>query len=119
MDLVHHSGPAVSGHYVYSGWSERMAVLGRGYLVMSDAFGCIETRLPIPIVEIHPDNGSEFLNVHLLRYWRNRVRGVKLSRSRPYQKNDYRFVEQKNQTLVRAYLGNERLVEPMKERMRR
>lgn len=29
-------------------------------------------------------------------------------RSRPYQKNDNRFVEQKNATLVRAYLGKTR-----------
>jgi hypothetical protein len=32
-----------------------------------------------------------------------------LSRSRPYRKNDNRFVEQKNSTLVRAYLGYQRL----------
>ncbi len=76
---------------------------------MSDAFRQIEARLPMPILELHPDNGSEFLNAHLIRYWRNLVQGVQLSRSRPYQKNDNRFVEQKNQCLVRAYLGNERL----------
>jgi len=117
VDLVHHSGAVVSGHYVhtlqmidvFSGWSERVAVLGRSYLVMSDAFRRIETRLPLPILEIHPDNGSEFLNDHLVRYWRSLIKDVELSRSRPYQKNDNRFVEQKNQTLVRAYLGHERL----------
>ena len=70
-----------------------MAVLGRSYLVMSDAFRRIETRLPMPILELHPDNGSEFLNAHLIRYWRNLLQGVQLSRSRPYQKNDNRFVE--------------------------
>ena len=35
--------------------------------------------------------------------------GLRLSRSRPYRKNDNRFVEQKNATLVRAYIGYERL----------
>jgi hypothetical protein len=34
---------------------------------------------------------------------------VTLSRSRPYHKNDNRFVEQKNATLVRRYLGDIRL----------
>jgi len=34
---------------------------------------------------------------------------VRLSRSRPYHKNDNPRVEQKNYTLVRAYLGDERL----------
>jgi hypothetical protein len=60
-------------------------------------------------VEIHPDNGSEFLNAHLVRFWREVITGVRLSRSRPYHKNDNRFVEQKNATLVRAYLGHDRL----------
>ena len=32
-----------------------------------------------------------------------------MSRSRPYCKNDNRFVEQKNSSLVRAYAGYERL----------
>ena len=35
--------------------------------------------------------------------------GATLSRSRPYQKNDNRHVEQKNSPLVRAYLGFARL----------
>jgi hypothetical protein len=60
-------------------------------------------------VEIHPDNGSEFFNHHMLRFWGEIVQGVKLSRSRPFHKNDNPRVEQKNSTLVRAYLGHERL----------
>jgi len=116
-DLVHHCGPTASGEYVCSlqlidvatGWSERWAVMGRSYLVMKDAFLCILARLPFPVMEVHPDNGSEFFNHHMLRFWGEIVQGVKLSRSRPYHKNDNRFVEQKNATLIRAYLGNERL----------
>lgn len=117
VDLVHHCGPSASGDYVHTlqmidvctGWSERMAVLGRSYVVMQDAFRWLSCRLPFPVLEIHPDNGSEFFNNHLLRFWKDRVQGVLLSRSRPYQKNDNRFVEQKNATLVRAYLGYDRL----------
>lgn len=117
VDLVHHCGSSASGDYVHTlqmidvctGWSERMAVLGRSYVVMQDAFRWLSCRLPFPILEIHPDNGSEFFNSHLLRFWKDRVQGVALSRSRPYQKNDNRFVEQKNATLVRAYLGHDRL----------
>jgi len=112
-DLVHHCGLIASGEYVCSlqmidvatGWSERAAVLGRSYLVMEDAFLCILPRLSFPVLEIHPDNGSEFLNHHMLRFWGETVQGVRLSRSRPYHKNDNRFVEQKNFTLIRAYLG--------------
>jgi len=117
VDLVHHCGPSASGEYIHTiqmidvatGWSERVAVLGRSYLVMEDAFRRILARLPFPMLEIHSDNGSEFFNHHLLRFWKDIVQGVQLSRSRPYQKNDNRFVEQKQSTLVRAYLGYDRL----------
>jgi hypothetical protein len=117
VDMVHHCGISASGHYIHTlqmidvttGWSERVATLGRSYLVMQDAFCRIQARLPFPVVEIHPDNGSEFLNDHLVRFWKDTFQGVRLSRSRAWQKNDNRFVEQKNNTLVRAYLGYERL----------
>jgi hypothetical protein len=116
VDLVHHCGPSASGEYMHTvqmidvatGWSERVAVLGRSYLVMEAAFRRCVTRLPFPVIEIHPDNGSEFFNHHLIRFWKDAVCGVQLSRSRPYHKDDNRFVEQKNFSLVRAYLGYDR-----------
>jgi transposase InsO family protein len=116
VDLVHHSGSTASGEYmctlqmvdVATGWSERVAVLGRSFVVMKHAFQTILRRLPFPVLEIHSDNGGEFLNSHMFRLWGDTVKGVTLSRSRPYQKNDNRNVEQKNSTLVRAYLGFER-----------
>jgi hypothetical protein len=117
VDLVHHCGPTTGGHYIHSlqmidiatGWSERVATLGRSYLVMRDGFLHILTRLPFPVVEVHSDNGSEFLNDHMVRFWRVENNGVELSRGRPHHKNDQPFVEQKNSTLVRAYFGYERL----------
>ena len=117
VDLVHHCGADASGSYVHTlqmidvmtGWSERVAVLGRGYIAMQDGFQRILARLPFAIVELHPDNGSEFFNAHLLKFWGERVHQAEISRSRPWHKNDNRFVEQKNDSLVRAYLGKERL----------
>jgi hypothetical protein len=94
---------------VATGWSERAATLGRSYLVVQDAFERILARLPIPVSEVHPDNGGEFFNAHLCRFWQDRSQAVQLSRSRPFRRNDNRFVEQKNNTLVRAYLGDQRL----------
>jgi hypothetical protein len=117
IDLVHHCGAHPSGQYVHTlqatdvatGWSECVAILGRSYLVIQDGFQRLEQRLPFPILEVHPDNGSEFLNDPLLRFWRQRATPLDLSRSRPYAKNDNRFVEENNLSLVRAYLGYERL----------
>ena len=116
-DLVHHCGSVSAGEYIHTlqlvdiatGWSERMAVLGRSQEAMVKGFKRVKERLPFPITHLHPDNGSEFFNDHLIRYFGEEVTGLRLSRSRPYRKNDNRFVEQKNSTLVRAYVGYERL----------
>lgn len=120
VDLVHHGGSTPSGDYVHTlqmidvatGWSERVALLGRSQYAMEGGFRRILARLPFPVRELHSDNGSEFLNNHLVRIWGEEITGLTLSRSRPYQKNDNRFVEQKNATLVRAFLGQIRLDTP-------
>ena len=116
-DLVHHCGQVAAGEYVHTlqlvdiatGWSERVAVFGRSQAAMVAGFQHVQTRLPFPISQLHPDNGSEFFNDHLIRYFGEEMTGLRLSRSRPYRKNDNRFVEQKNATLVRAYTGYDRL----------
>ena len=116
VDLVHHCGSSTSGTYICSlqmidvatGWSERAAVLGRGYVVMQDAFQYLLDRIPFPVLEVHPDNDSAFFNSHMASFWGDRLNGARLSRSRPYHKNDNRFVEQGNSSLVRAYLGDTR-----------
>ena len=120
MDLVHHSGHEAVGAYVHTlqlvdvatGWSARVAVLGRGQVAMEAGFRRVLARLHFPVLELHPDNGSEFFNDHLVRFWGQAITGLTLSRSRPYKKNDNRFVEQKNDSLVRAYLGYARLDTP-------
>lgn len=117
VDLVHHCGGSAAGEYAHTlqmidaatGWSERVAVLGRGQRAMQEGFTRIKERVPFTIKELHPDNGAEFFNDHMIRFWGEALTGLRLSRSRPYQKNDNRWVEQKNDTLVRAYLGNGRL----------
>jgi hypothetical protein len=120
VDLVYHSGESTAGLHghtiqlidVATGWSERVAVLGRGQQAMAGGFERILQRLPFAVKELHPDNGSEFFNHHLVRYGKDKVSGVHLSRSSPWHKNDNRMVEQKNDTLVRHYLGDLRLDTP-------
>lgn len=116
-DLVHHCGLTLDGEYIHTlqlvdvatGWSERVAILGRSQASMVAGFQRVQERLPFAITHLHPDNGSEFFNNHLVRYFGETMTGLTLSRSRPFHKNDNRFVEQKNSTLVRAYVGYGRL----------
>jgi len=120
IDLVHHSGRSGEGQYLHTlqaidvatGWSERVVVVGRSYLAMAEALAQITEQLPFPLLEVHSDNGAEFLNYHLLRFWKQEQPQATLLRSRPYHKNDNPFVEQKNFTLVRAYVGYSRLDSP-------
>jgi hypothetical protein len=117
VDLVHHCGEAACGEYIHTlqmvdiatGWSEIVAIFGRSYRVMADGFDYLLARLPFDVLEIHPDNGAEFFNQHILRYWKNKAPDLQVSRSRPYQKNDNRFVEENNHSLIRAYIGHDRL----------
>src|SRR5260370_39257360 len=83
-DLVHHGGESTLGEHGHSlqlidvatGWSERVAILGGGQAAMEQGFRRILERLPFPIVELHPDNGSEFFNQHLVRFWKEKVTAV-------------------------------------------
>lgn len=117
VDLVHHCGPSASGEYVCTlqiadvktGWVEPRAVLGRSYRVMRDAFLSVFRRIPFPIRTLHPDNGSEFLNAHMIRFWRECLPEVALTRSRAYHKNDNRFAEERNHFLIRSWIGYDRL----------
>jgi hypothetical protein len=72
----------------------------------------VEAALPFELLGFDTDNGSEFLNWHLLRYFQERPKKVGFTRSRPYKKNDNGHVEQKNWTHVRQLLGYDRLDDP-------
>lgn len=116
VDLVWHCGEDGGGEYIHTlqmvdvatGWSEIAAVYGRSYKAIRDGFQSILDRLPFTVKEIHPDNGSEFFNDHIIRFWNQEIEGLELTRSRPYHKNDNRFVEENNNSLIRAYLGYSR-----------
>jgi hypothetical protein len=68
---------------------------------MEGGFRQIQQRLPCAVKELHPENGAEFFQNHLVRFWGEAITSPTLSRSRTYQKNDNRFVEQKYATLQR------------------
>lgn len=119
-DTVAHCGGSLEGDFIWSvtycdihsGWTCNRAVWNKGAHGIVEATREVETALPFGLLGFDTDNGSEFLNWHLLRYFQERPKTVGFTRSRPYKKNDNGHVEQKNWTHVRQLLGYERLDDP-------
>lgn len=114
-DTVAHCGETLVGTFIYSlnvvdicsGWSEQIAILGKGERVTVAGFDCLRERLPFPLLGVDSDNGSEFINWHMQRY--AKAHQLTFTRSRPYHSNDNAHVEQKNWTAVRQLFGYQRL----------
>jgi hypothetical protein len=118
-DSVAHCGGSLLGDLVWSvnltdivsQWTLTRAVWNKGQHGVVSALGQMEQALPFPLRGVDVDNGSEFLNWHLLTYLRERADrpAVAFTRSRPYHKNDNAHIEQKNWTHVRELVGYDRL----------
>ncbi len=112
IDLVEHCGSSAAGQFVNtldctdiaSGWTEQIAVMGKGQEPVKEGVNDCRTRSPFLWLEIHSDSGTEFINDHLYKY--SIAEGLDFSRSRPYKKNDNCLVEQKNNTHVRRFVGH-------------
>ena len=78
-------------------------------------WGILQTfrrHCPLPIREINSDNGSEFINHALIACFGPDQLDAHQTRGRPGYHNDNRCVEQKNSSLVRAYLADMPLPTP-------
>lgn len=118
IDLVSHAGAFAPGDWAYTvtwtdictGWTELVPVMGKGQRGVLLALDDIRRRLPFRLLGIHTDNGSEFLNTHLVNYCA--AQHISFTRGRPNYKNDNPHVEQKNGSLVRRFAGYHRLDSP-------
>ncbi len=123
VDLVSHDGGNTRGEFCYTltltdvatGWTEGQTVRNRAQKWTFEALVKIRARLPFPLLGLDSDNGSEFINHHLYNYCKEE--GITFTRSRPYRKNDNCFVEQKNNVVVRTWVGYPRF-ETTRERRR-
>lgn len=123
-DTVAHCGSSMSGEFIwsltltdiFSGWTEIRSVWNKGSAGVVEQIHDIENGLPFSLKGFDCDNGSEFLNHHLLRYFSSpddpQQHRLQFTRSRPYKKDDNAHVEQKNWTHVRQLLGYYRLDKP-------
>lgn len=120
-DTVAHCGNSLAGDFVWSitmtdiltSWTENRAVWNKGADGVIKQVKNIEKSLCFEILGFDCDNGSEFLNYHLMRYFTKREKPVKFTRSRAYHKNDNAHVEQKNWTHVRHLFGYDRFDNPV------
>ena len=120
-DTLMHCGTTLEGLYAVStntvdiatGWTEQRATYGKGHRQIAEQIKNIEKSLPFTVLGFDSDNGGEFINRTLLRYFLNRQCPVQYTRSRPYRKNDNAHVEGKNWTHIRQWLGYRRFENPM------
>jgi hypothetical protein len=113
-DLVAHCGWTVEGSFLHtlvltdvaSGWTECLALLHRSQTAVVQALERAQQLLPMPMLGLDTDNGSEFINAELLAYCDREH--LTFTRGRAYRKNDQCYVEQKNGAIVREFVGYDR-----------
>jgi hypothetical protein len=114
VDMVAHCGDRAGGFYlntlsavdVATGWFEPLAVWGKGQQQVGAAIHQLRQLLPMPLLGLGSDNGTEFINRGLYEYC-GRQR-ITFTRSRSYKKNDNCHVEQKNWSVIRRQVGYQR-----------
>lgn len=110
-DTVAHCGDSVEGFYlntlsavdVATGWIECMGTWGKGQSRIGQGIHRIRQRLPFSMLGLDSDNGSEFINQHLLSYCQQEH--ITFTRSRACKKNDSCHIEQKNWNVIRRVVG--------------
>jgi len=115
IDTVAHCGGSIAGDFIYTVnstdvptlWGSRRAQWNKGKVATVKSMEQMEKNTPFPIVEWHPDSGSEFVNWHCKDWCEDK--GQILTRSRPNHKNDNCFVEERNGHIVRRWVGHSRL----------
>ncbi|MDP9143854.1 MAG: transposase family protein [Actinomycetota bacterium] len=111
IDLVGHDGGDVNGEYCFTltgtdiatGWTETRTVRNKAAKWVFLALVDIQAQLPFPVLGIDSDNGSEFINKHLLTWCLDHH--ITFTRSRPNNSNDGCHVEQKNWAVARRTVG--------------
>lgn len=114
IDLVGHEGGNAAGEHAYTltvtdiatGWTENRSVPNKARKWVIAALDEIAKIMPFPIIGVDSDNGSEFINHHLLAWCAERK--ITFTRSRPGNCNDGCHVEQKNWAIVRTVVGYHR-----------
>lgn len=118
VDTVAHCGSTLFGDYVFTLnftdvktlWSEPRAQWNKGKHATETSLKEVEKRLPFPLLGMHPDTGSEFINWSVVSFCKTNK--IEMTRSRPSHKNDNQYIEERNGHIVRKFVGYSRLDSP-------
>lgn len=114
FDTVVHCGDRLIGDMVYTIngvdtallWSNRRAQWNKGEEATLGSVEYIEAQMPSVTLSRHSDSGSEFLNFYFLE--KSERQHIHMTRSRSGKKNDNAFIEERNNNIVRKWIGYER-----------
>lgn len=114
IDFVAHCGGTLTGSFIHSlvmtdvasGWTEATPLLFREQSLVVEGLAVLRERIPIPLLGINSDNDSAFINESVVTFCDEHK--IVFTRSRPYRKNDQAWIEQKNRTVIRRFVGHAR-----------
>lgn len=115
IDTVAHCNDTLLGDFIWSVnytdsetyWTILRPQWNKGAEATQKNLEIIRGKLPVPLVGLHPDTGSEFIS-WILKNWCDKEQ-IELTRSEPGKKNHNMYVEERNGHVVRKYLGYIRL----------
>lgn len=111
IDTVAHCGSTLVGEFAYTvqytdislTWVLIQAQMGKDKYATLQSIEAMEKRLPVDLLGLDPDSGSEFINWNT-KDWCDE-RDIVLTRIRPGMKNDHGRIEQKNDKNIRNFSG--------------
>jgi len=110
IDTVRHSNTAF-GDAVYSlNYTDAASLTvitraqwNKGQQATMDSLEWIRKQMYFPLLGVHPDTGSEFINEKVIGWCDEKT--INISRSRPNHKNDNMHVEERNGHVIRKMIG--------------
>lgn len=114
VDFVCHGGDSIQGTFLWSlvatdvcsGWTAAIPLLAREQSLVLEGLAILRRQFPVPIRGIDTDNDGAFINETLQGYCQEEH--LEFTRSRACQENEQAWIEQKNGSVVRRFVGYRR-----------
>ena len=109
-----HGGGVASGAFIHglvvtgvcSGWTEAVPLPARERSLVVEGLEAVAHVFPVPVRGMDSDNDSVLIDETLVTYCERQ--GIEFTRSRAYRKNEQAWIERKNGSVIRRFVGHER-----------